>query len=110
MRYIPREMLIHSAELRSPLSEDSFGNVIWSEAVKLEFIRIDEENKVGFSGMNKPDSGSALLIYDCRNSRPRNLEFAPGQQISFGGKDYTISAVRRLYGKNRLHHIEAELI
>lgn len=110
MRYIPREMLIHSAEIRSPLSEDSFGNIIWSEAAKLEFVRIDEEKRVGFSGMNKPDSGSALLIYDCRNSRPRGFEFAPGQQVSFCGKDYTVSAVRRLYAKNRLHHIEAELI
>ena len=110
MRYIPREMLIHSAELRSPLSEVSFGNVIWSEAVRLEFIRIDEENGFGFSGMNKSDSGSALLIYDCRNSRPRDLEFSVGQQVSFGGRNYTISAVKRLYGKKRLHHIEAELI
>lgn len=110
MRYIPREMLIHWAEIRSPLSEDSFGNVIWSEAAKLEFIRIDEENKVGFSGMNKPDSGSALLIYDCRSSRPRDFEFSPGQQISFGGREYTVSAVKRLYEKKRLHHIEAELI
>ena len=110
MRYIPREMLIHSAELRSPISEDSFGNIIWSEAARLEFIRIDEESSAVPKGMNCRDYGSALLIYDCRNSRPRDLEFSVGQQISFGGRNYTISAVKRLYGKKRLHHIEAELI
>ena len=41
MRSIPRQLLIHSAEIRNPLSEDSFGNILYSEPEYIKYVRID---------------------------------------------------------------------
>lgn len=110
MRSISRELLIHSAEVRTPVSEDSFGNVIFSEGTQLKYVRIDSVRAFGFEGMRKLNKRSAVLIYDCRNSMPRGFEFSPGQRVYFGGAEYTVASVERFYEKRLLHHIEVGLI
>lgn len=110
MRSIPRELLIHSAEVRTPLSGDSFGSVILSEGIQLKFVRIDSVRACGYDGMRKSSRCSAVLIYDCRNSYPRGIEFSTGQRVYFGGAEYTVVSVEKFYEKRLLHHIEVGLI
>lgn len=110
MRSVPRELLIHSAEVRTPLSEDSFGSVILSEGVQLRYVRIDSVRGCGYDGMRKSGKSAAVLIYDCRNSLPRGFEFSLGQRVYFGGAEYTVASVEKFYEKRLLHHIEAALI
>lgn len=110
MRSIPRELLIHSAEVRTPLSEDSFGNVILSEGVQLKYVRIDSVRGCGYEGMRKSGKSSAVLIYDGRNSLPRGFEFSLGQRVYFGGAEYTVVSVEKYFEKRLPHHIEVGLI
>lgn len=110
MRAIPRELLIHSAEIRTPLSEDSFGGVVLSEGVRLRYVRIDSVRGCGYDGMRKSSKCSAVLIYDCRNSYPRGFEFSLGQRVNFGGAEYTVISVEQYNEKHLPHHIEVGLI
>lgn len=110
MRSIPKELLIHSAHVRTPVSEDCFGNVLLSEGTELKNVRIDSVRACGYEGMRKSGRSSAVLIYDCRNSFPRGFEFSLGQRIYFGGAEYTVVSVEKFYEKRLLHHIEAGLI
>lgn len=109
MRFIPRQLLVHSAEVRTPLSEDSFGNITFSEPQKLSFIRIDDGKVLKRGGFENSDVSSALLIYDCRNSLPKNFIFSLGQRISFGGRCFSVSDISFYYEKKLLHHIEVTL-
>lgn len=109
MRFIPRQLLIHSAEVCTPLSEDSFGNIAFSEPQKLSFIRIDDGKTLKRDGFENSDVSSAILIYDCRNSLPKSFVFSLGQRISFGGRSFSVSDISFYYEKKLLHHIEVTL-
>ena len=109
MRCIPRELLIHTAEIKSVLSEDCFGVKEFSDSVNLKYIRIDREQADIRTGHAVSNDGNALLIYDAVTSVPRNFDFSTGQVVSFDGVDFVIKTVKRLYDKNRLHHIEVLL-
>lgn len=109
MRCIPRELLIHTAEIKSVLSEDCFGVKNFSDSARLKYIRIDREEADRRTGHAVRNEGNALLIYDPVTSSPKGFDFRAGQLVSYDGCDFRIKAVRKLYDKNRLHHIEAEL-
>lgn len=53
---------------------------------------------------------SATLFYDCRNSRPRGVEFKEDDIITFNGQKLSVKVVEPLYDEGRLHHIEMGLI
>ncbi len=109
MRYIPRKLLIHSAEIFTPISEDSFGNIVYSDGVRVEYVRIDSTEAVGFNGMKKSDGYSAVMIYDIKNSRPQNFKFTTGQKVVFDGYTAFVVSVSEFYEKTGLHHIEIGL-
>ncbi len=109
---IPRRLLIHSADIKTPVSEDCFGVKTYSESVALKFIRIEytETDKARERDMlNMEKGGSAVLIYDCSSSLPKNFIFKTGQETTFEGKKLRVTDVSKLYDESRLHHIEAEL-
>ena len=109
MRSIPRQLLIHSAEIRNPLSEDSFGNILYSEPEYIKYVRIDFTDNFELQGMNRENTLTAVLIYDCKNSSPSNFNFKKGQAVEFDGNLFTVVSVVKLYEKTQLHHIEITL-
>lgn len=106
MRQIPKNMLIDEAVIRTPASEDCFGTVTYGSDTTLRYIRIDFSEKLAYGGMRCGDKSEGRLFYDCRNSLPRDFSFSVGQVIDYGGKSYRVIAVKKLYEKKRLHHIE----
>lgn len=106
MRNIPRQLLIHCAEISSPISENGFGEVAYSEPTQLKFIRIDFADGFTYDSFNRQSKPVAVIIYDVRNSLPHNFIFQKGQSVDFNGEKFTVMSVLKLYEKNRLHHIE----
>lgn len=109
MRCIPRGLLIHRARIMDILSEDCFGQTVLSEGTELKYVRIDRESADEKTGHALKCTGNALLIYDSVSSVPRGFEFRTGQRVSFMGDSFRITAVRKLYDRKKLHHIEAEM-
>jgi hypothetical protein len=52
---------------------------------------------------------TALLLYDARHSRPKDVVFAVGQRVLFEGVNYRVAAVEQLFDGARLHHVEVSL-
>ena len=53
---------------------------------------------------------AATLFYDCRNSRPRGVQFAEDDIISFNGLKHRVASVEPLYDDERIHHYEMGLV
>lgn len=108
MKPIPKNLLIHSAELRE-VSEDEWQSEQVQSSTALMRVRIEPITKLVTTNNNRTVTLSATLFYDCRNSRPRGAEFGQGQRLIFGGREYTVETIEPLYDKNKLHHLEVGL-
>lgn len=122
IRPIPKNLLIHSAELITEFSPDKWGKPSESETVQLKNIRVEPSAKhvIGVNG--ELVQLAATLYFDCRNSSPRDVRFALKddtvngkkvvlQRVRFEGRLYTVQTVEALYAdKNRIHHYEVGLV
>lgn len=106
---IPKSLLIHSCTLETPLGEDDYGKVSYSEPVTLRNVRIDPSSSISSDKQNRELRLSAVLIYDCRNSSGLT-EFQEEQRITFEGREYTVQKVDKLYDHRKLHHYEVGLV
>lgn len=110
MKPIPKNLLIHSAELISVSEKDQWQEEHAGESKHLEKIRIEPISRLVTAKDNRQITLSALLIYDCRNSRPKNIQFEQGQKVMWNGIEHVIETIESLYDGGRLHHYELGLI
>ncbi len=110
MKAIPKNLLIHKVFVKTPISEDSFGNIVYSESREINFVRVDYLDKLRLDNMNVENASSATLFYDCVNSSPVNFNFTKGQVVTFDESNFIVSSVLKLYDDSSLHHLEIELI
>ena len=106
---IPKNLLIHSAMLRT-VSEDKWQSETVQTTAELTKIRVEPSSKLVTAKDNRQVSLSAVLFFDCKNSRPCDVNFKHGQKIVFQGTEYTIETIEKLYDNSRLHHYELGLI
>lgn len=111
MRPIPKELLIHSAMHHKQIKNDGFydENTLDS-GESLTFIRIEPSNKIIRNKNNAEVQLSAVMFYDCKNSRPKNVAFAVDDIIIFNGMKHKVQVVEPLYDERKLHHYELGLI
>lgn len=109
MLAIPKNLLIHSAVLQS-VTEDKWQSETTENIAELKKIRIDPSSKLVTSKDNRQITLSAVLFFDCKNSRPYDISFEHGQKIVFQGTEYTIETIEKLYDNSKLHHYELGLI
>ncbi|MCX4257646.1 MAG: putative minor capsid protein [Oscillospiraceae bacterium] len=119
---IPKQLLIHSAELITEFTPDKWGKASEQDTVKLEHVRIEPSAKHVINGNGETVQLAAVLFFDCRNSSPADAQFALKddtvngkrvvlQKVSFGGRLYSVQTVEALYAdKNRVHHYEVGLV
>ncbi len=120
--HIPKQLLIHSAELITEFTSDKWGKPQESENVSLKHIRIEPSAKHVINSNGETVQLAAVLFFDCRNSSPSDVTFALKddtvngrtavlQKVSFGGRIYTVQTIEPLYAdKNRIHHYEVGLV
>lgn len=105
---IPKCLLIHSAVLYE-VSEGKWQDEKRTVTAELSHIRIEPCTKLVSDKDNRSVEISAVLFYDCCNSRPKAVEFAEGQRVEFGGKLYRVQSIERISDDRRLHHLEVGL-
>lgn len=110
MKPIPKKLLIHTAELKTVNTNNTWQNEEETGLILLSKIRFEPLSKLVTAKDNRQVTLSAVLFYDCRNSRPKNVEFVSGQKICFNGAEHVIETIEPLYDGDKLHHYELGLI
>lgn len=110
MMPIPKRLLIHAAELQTVSEKNSWGKENLTDPVMLNHVRLEPSAKYVKDKQNNEIQLAAVLIYDCKNSRPSGLNFADGQVIAFNSETYQVQMVEALYDGHRLHHYEVGVI
>lgn len=89
---------------------DRWGEETLKEEQEITYVRMEPSGKVVRDKNNAEVQLAATLFYDCRNSRPKGVEFAEDDIIIFNGQKHSIQVIEPLYDGERLHHIEMGLI
>lgn len=110
MRPIPKRLLIHSVLLRRSSCEDRWGKVIEETSEELSYVRMEPSSRIVRDKNNAEIQLSATLFYDCKNSRPKGLEFNVDDIIEFNGQKHQVQVVEPLYDGKRMHHYELGMI
>ena len=118
---IPKNLLIHSAELVTKYSPDKWGRSSESSRQTVSHIRIEPSSKMTADNTGTYVRLSAVLFYDCTNSSPgvafalKNDE-ADGktvdiQQVIFKGRIFSVRTIEPFYADSeKIHHYEIGLV
>ena len=111
MKPIPRKLLIHKASAITEGSDpDSvFENKVAETSVPLSYVRVEPSSALTVSKQNEQVKLSAVLIFDCKNSRPKGYDFSHEPRIEYNGQKYNIVGIGEFYDGRKLHHYEVEL-
>lgn len=109
MKPIPKSLLIHSAAAIAESEPDMWGSKTEDSRTELEFVRIKPSSALKLDSRNEQIQLSAVLFYDCRNSKPPGFDFSHAKKILFCGEQYKIVRVDKLYDERGLHHLEVGL-
>lgn len=110
MKPIPKSLLIHTVRRYSKTDEDKWGKGIESLENEICFARFEPSSKIIRTTNNAEVQLSATLIYDCRNSRPKNIQFELEDIIAFNGEKHRVQLIEPLYDGKKLHHFEIGLV
>lgn len=110
MRAIPRQLLIHTVIHSRKASEDAWGKESYGEETALTFVRMEPSAKVVRDKNGAEVQLSAVLFWDCRNSRPEGFSFRLDDVIVFRGQKHKVITIDPLYDGRRLHHIELGVV
>ena len=108
MRPIPRAMLTHSAMLMQPAG-DGYQSELLAPVAALTRVHLAASTAEELTREDTRTARTALLLYDARHSRPKEVAFAVGQRVLFEGVCYRVEAVEPLLDGVRLHHTEVSL-
>jgi hypothetical protein len=109
MKAIPKRLLIHTVTLERT-TRNRWGEEMVEDEQELTFVRIDPSGKIVRDKNNAEIQLAATLFYDCRNSRPRDVEFLVDDIIVFNGQKHKVQTIEALYDERKLHHYELGLI
>jgi len=110
MMAIPKSLLIHDVILHRVSGEDKWGNSTLDSGIHVTRVRMEPSGKIGRDKNNAEIQLAATMVYDCKNSVPRNQAFCIDDIIVFNGVRHKIQVVEPLYDDGKLHHYELGLI
>ncbi len=110
MKAIPKSLLIHTVNMYKNENKDKWGKGEENLDTVISLVRFEPSSKIVRTVNNAEIQLSATLIYDCRNSRPKNIQFGLDDIITFNGEKHRIQLIEPLYDGNKLHHIEIGLV
>lgn len=108
MKPIPKSILTHSATL-TEVVQDEWQKETERTIAQLQHIRVEETESHSYDKDNRQNSLSAVLFFDCHNSRPVNVSFSEDQRIHFGDMVFRIRNIILVSDKQAVHHYELEL-
>lgn len=99
-------MVTHAREADA----DRWGVAEQTESRELKYVRIEPSSRIVRDKNNAEIQLVATLFYDCKNSRPRGVQFTEDDIIIFNGQKHRIVSVEPLYDERRRHHYEMGLV
>ncbi|MCM1055539.1 MAG: minor capsid protein [Bacteroides sp.] len=109
MKPIPKSWLIHTACAVELKEREGWEEPSERKRTELSRIRVEPSSNLRISKSNIQVQLSAVLFYDCRNSRPRDFDFSRADKVEYDGEQYDIVSVQKHYDDRKLHHMEVEL-
>ena len=111
MKPIPKKLLIHDVMYHRQIkAQDFYEESTLDPGTPISFIRMEPMTKVIRDKNRAEVQLSAVLFYDCKNSRPKGIKFETDDVIVFNGEFHKIQIIEPLYDSKRLHHYELGLI
>ena len=110
MRPIPKKLLVHAVTHAKTFENDRWDEGTLTDQQELNHVRMEPSSKIVRDKNNAEIQLVATLFYDCKNSRPRGIEFAIDDIILFNGQKHTVQLIEPLYDGQKLHHYELGLI
>lgn len=110
MKAIPKKLLIHTVTLSKKKDVDRWGKTMFENKHEIMYVRMEPTKQITRDKNNSEIQLSAILFFDCMNSRPRNIEFAVDDIVVFNDEIFQIKVIEPLYDEKRLHHYELGLI
>lgn len=110
MMAIPKKLLIHEVTHKKKVKKDRWGNGDEGPGQIIQNVRIEPSSKIVRDKNNAEVKLSAVMFYDCKNSKPRGVTFAEDDIIIFQGMRHRVQVVEPLYDERKLHHYELGLI
>ena len=110
MRPIPKKLLIHTVTHARIASNDRWDEGSLTDQQELKCVRMEPSSKIVRDKNNAEIQLAATLFYDCKNSRPRGVDFAVDDIILFNGQKHAIQLIEPLYDGKRLHHYEQGVV
>lgn len=110
MKQIPKSFLIHEITRMTVLKKDKWGKEEVVDSQKVKRVRIEPSSKIVRSKNGAEIQLQAELIYDCKNSRPKDIVLREDDIVVFNGVKHKVVAVTPLYDERKLHHYEIGLV
>lgn len=110
MQPIPKRLLIHTVTHAKTTDNNRWDEGGLTDQQELNHVRMEPSSKVVRDKNNAEIQLASTLFYDCKNSRPRGIEFEIDDIILFNGQKHAIQLIDPLYDGVRLHHYELGLI
>lgn len=98
---IPKELLTHSAVAK---------RVAANTTTALTRIRFEKKASRGYSKDGAANSVSAVLYFDCENSKPEGFVFTDDMIILHEEQAYAIHTLNAVMGQSDVHHYRVELV
>ena len=109
MQAIPKSLLIHKA-VRHRVEKDKWGKETADGGQIITNIRIEPSSKVVRDKNHAEVQLAGTVFYDCKNSRPRGIEWKEDDIVVVNGERYRVQTVETLYDGRRLHHYELGVV
>ncbi|WP_343084077.1 putative minor capsid protein [Blautia producta] len=107
---IPKKLLIHTVTRAIKSETDRWGNTELVNGQRVQHVRMEPSNGIVRDKNSAEIQLVATLFYDCKNSRPKGIDFVVDDIIIFNGQKYQAKLVIPFYDGEKLHHYELELM
>jgi len=91
-------------------SRERWGKEELDPGVELTGVRLEPSGRIVRDKNNAEVQLEAVLFYDCRNSRPRDVVLEVDDIVVFQGQKFSVQTAEPLYDGKRLHHYEMGLV
>lgn len=111
MRAIPRNLMPHEVMYHKHVKSGGFYDEgTLDKGIRVRYVRLEPSSRVIRDKNNAEIQLAAVLLYDCRNSSPKNIIFKTDDVVIFNGDSYRVQTAEPLYDHKKLHHYELGLV
>ncbi len=109
---IPKEILIHTAQLRVYSDSGIMGSPVLTEETPLLNVRVELSRSAAEDERGRRLCPAGILYFDCVNSGPEDVLILRDEcrsTVVFEGREMPVTGIKYIYGASGLHHLEVSL-